>query len=136
MQPLARPEHLQPRAVDHHVDRAARLLQGRRDTQVGAAAREGRMIRHRQIQAEQVHDRTQHAFGLTPRPTERQPQHQPRFDRDVRIVSCGRPRRPVAAGTQAAIASGVTQTVRLPRRRSAASYSAQFSILYRAFGIL
>ena len=35
-----------------------------------------------------------------------------------------------------AIASGVTQTVRLPRWRNAASYSAQFSILYRAFGIL
>ena len=44
--------------------------------------------------------------------------------------------RPVIASVLAAIASGVTQTVRLPRRRSAASYSAQFSILYRAFGIL
>jgi hypothetical protein len=39
----------------------------------------------------------------------------------------GRPLRPAAADTQ---------TVKLPRRRSAASYSAQFSILYRAFGIL
>ena len=33
--------------------------------------------------AEEVHDRTQHAFGLTPRPTERQPQHQSRFNGDV-----------------------------------------------------
>jgi hypothetical protein len=35
----------------------------------------------------------------------------------------GQPRRPVCAGVQAAIASGVTQTVRLPRCRTAASYS-------------
>ena len=85
VQPLAGPEHLQPGAVDHHVDRAHRLLQGRRDTQVDAAAGERGMVRNRQLQAEQVHDRPQHAFGLAPRPTERQPQHQPGFDRDVRI---------------------------------------------------
>ncbi|EWY35680.1 hypothetical protein N825_37555 [Skermanella stibiiresistens SB22] len=48
----------------------------------------------------------------------------------------GRPRRPFAGGNQAAMASGVTQTVRLPRRRSAASYSAHFSTLYWALGIL
>ena len=85
VQPISGPEHLQPRAVDHHVDRAARLPQGGRDTQVGAAAREGRMVRHRQIQVEQVHDGTQHARGLTPGSTKRQPQHQPRFNGDVRI---------------------------------------------------
>src|SRR5208283_2336211 len=46
------------------------------------------------------------------------------------------PGRPVLAGFHAAIASGVTHTVRLPRSRSATSYSRQFSTRYRAFGIL
>ncbi len=36
-----------------------------------------------------------------------------------------RPRRPVPGGCQAAKASGVTHTVRLPRRWSAPSYSGQ-----------
>jgi len=91
------------------------------------------MVGHQEIEAKQVHDRPEQALGLAPRPPERQPEHQPGLDGDVRV---GRPRRPVAAGTQAAMASGVTQTVRLPRRRIVASYSAQFSILYRALGIL
>jgi hypothetical protein len=86
MQPVASPEHLQASAVDHHVNRPIRLLQGGRDTQAGAAAREGRMIRHREIEAAQVQDRPQQALDLTPRPTESQPQHQPRFDRDIRIA--------------------------------------------------
>ena len=36
-----------------------------------------------------------------------------------------RPRRPVLGGCQAAKASGVTQTVKLPRRWSAPSYAGQ-----------
>jgi hypothetical protein len=43
---------------------------------------------------------------------------------------------PVLAGCHAAIASGFTRTVRLPRSRSATPYSHQFSTRYRAFGIL
>jgi hypothetical protein len=40
-----------------------------------------------------------------------------------------RPRRPVPGGCQAAKASGVTQTVRPPRRWSALSYSGQLETL-------
>jgi len=42
----------------------------------------------------------------------------------------------IRTGCHAAIASGVTHTVRLPRSRGAASYSRQFSTRYRAFGML
>jgi hypothetical protein len=38
-----------------------------------------------------------------------------------------RPRRPVLGGCQAANASGVAHTVRLPRRWSALSYSGQLA---------
>src|SRR4051812_14463177 len=40
VQPLARPKHLQAGAVDHDVDRTLRFLQGRRDSQLDAAAGE------------------------------------------------------------------------------------------------
>jgi hypothetical protein len=82
------------------------------------------VIRHREIEAEQIHERTEHAFGLTPRPTECQPQHQAHFDGDIQY-SLSRPRRPVAASIQAALASGVTRTA----PTAAASYSAQFTAL-------
>jgi hypothetical protein len=48
----------------------------------------------------------------------------------ARSAYCGdRPRRPVLGGCQAAKASGVTHTVRLPRRWSALSYSGQLVTL-------
>lgn len=45
-----------------------------------------------------------------------------------------RPRWPVAGARQAAIASGVTRTVKLPRSCNAWSYSRQFFPRHRAFG--
>jgi hypothetical protein len=55
------------------------------------------VVRHGEIQAEQIHDRLQHAFGLALRTTERQPQLGP--DDGVRVVPqpaslSGRRRRP------------------------------------------
>ena len=54
----------------------------------------------------------------------------------VRAGVIGQQSKQVLPDNSEVAASGVTQTVRLPRRRSAALYSAQFPILYRAFGIL
>jgi hypothetical protein len=65
------------------ITTCARLPQGRRAPQADAAAGKHGVIRHREIEAEQIHDRTKHAFGLTPRPTECQPQHQAHFDDDI-----------------------------------------------------
>src|SRR3954467_10026911 len=45
------------------------------------------------------------------------------------------PRVVRGAAAQAATASGVNQTVRLPRARRAASYSAQLVTRYRCFGM-
>ena len=50
----------------------------------------------------------------------------------VRAGVIGQQSKQVLPDNSEVAASGVTQTVRLPRRRSAASYSAQFPILYWA----
>jgi hypothetical protein len=50
----------------------------------------------------------------------------------VRAGVIGQQSKQVLPDNSEVAASGVTQTVRLPRRRSAASYSAQFAILYWA----
>jgi hypothetical protein len=57
----------------------------------------------------------------------------PNASRSIKPVStaiseyfCGRPRLLQRGDVQAAIAAGVTQTVKSPRRRRAVSYSRQF----------
>jgi hypothetical protein len=73
------------------LPRALAFLRAVARPQADAAAGKHGVIRHREIEAEQIHDRTKHAFGLTPRPTKCQPQHQAHFDDDIQY-----PRRPVA----------------------------------------
>jgi hypothetical protein len=54
----------------------------------------------------------------------------------ARAESCGCPPRVVrGSARQAAIAASVNHTVKLPRWRKAASYSAQFATLCRCFGM-
>ena len=66
---------------------------------------------------------------------ERQAECEAGLDGDRRINRLP-PRAPIAGARQAATASSVNQTVMLPRRTSAASYSGQFLTRYLAFGIL
>ena len=74
-------------------------------------------------------------LGLAQRQVKCQPQHQARLDGQVRIVglpTAGVGRR---VARHAAITSCVTHNVRLPRRRSPASYCAQFLTLNFIFGM-
>jgi hypothetical protein len=88
MQPLSGPENLHAAVVDYHVrspSSGPSRPPGRRcggKTGCGSCAGPDG-LGHREIEAEQIHDRTKHAFGLTPRPTECQPQHQAHFDDDI-----------------------------------------------------
>ena len=92
------------------------------------------MIRHRQIETEELEDGADQAFRLTQRQAEHRPQRQRRPDRQSRVV---RLTAPVVRGSarQAAIASSENQTVRLPRWRRLASYSAQLVTRCRCFGM-
>jgi hypothetical protein len=92
------------------------------------------MIRHRQIQAKQSDDGADQPFGLPERQTENSAPRQRGGDRQGRVLRLP-PGVVRACACQAAIASSVNQTVRLPRCRKAASYSGQFVIRYRRFGI-
>ena len=86
-------------AVDHDVDRTGRLLQGRRDTQVGAAA--GKCVWSGTARSRSSRSMIKPSMPSVWRQgsTKRQPQHQPCFDGDIRIAprppppSCRR-RRP------------------------------------------
>src|SRR4051812_37461677 len=89
------------------------------------------MVGNADIQAEQGGERAQQAFGLL------QGRPKARCSRCPVSIAMSeyvrdRPRRPVLGGCQAAKASGVTHTVRLPRCWSALSYSGQL----RTRGIL
>ena len=92
------------------------------------------MVRHGKIKPEQPEDGADQPFGLAQRQAEHGPQRQRRQDRQGRVVGCP-PRVVRGAARQAATAASVNQTVRLPRCRRAASYSAQFVTRCRCLGM-
>ena len=80
---------------------------------------EGGEVRHRQVEAEQLEDRADQPLGLAQRQTEHSAQGQGCRDRQVRVVRAGPPGVVRGAAFQAAMASSVNHTVKLPRCRSA-----------------
>jgi hypothetical protein len=110
----ATPEHLQPCAVDHHVD--VRLLQGRRDTQVNAAAGKRGMVAALALTGSGTDNSRPSRSMIDPSMPSVWRHGRPNASLSINPASIatfeyrlGRPLRPVAAGTQAAIASGVTR---------------------------
>src|ERR687897_609990 len=122
-QPFARAAQLQPGTVDQQVDRSASRAGLRRQLQAPGPPAEGGEIWHRQVEAEQLEDRADQPLGLAQRQVEHRAQCQSGRDCQVRVVRLTARR---GAAFQAAIASSVNHTVRLPRCRSASLYSDQF----------
>ena len=132
-QPLARAAELQPRAVHQQVHRRPPRLWTRHRQRLGPAA-EGGVVRHREIETEQLQDGADQPLGLAQRQAEHGSQRQRRRDRQIGVE--GYPPRAVrGSALQAAIASGVNHTVKLPRARKPASYSAQLVTRCRCFGM-
>jgi len=69
-QPFARAAQLQARAVDQQVDRAAGGAGLRRQFQALGAPADGREVRYRQVEAEQLEDRADQPLGLAQRQME------------------------------------------------------------------
>ena len=128
-QPLAQATQLQPGTVNQEVDRPTGGAGLRWKLQHPGPPAEGREIRHRQVEAEQLEDRADQPLRLAQRQTEHCPQCQSSRDRQIGVVRLTTRR---GAAFQAAIASSVNHTVRLPRCRSASLYAAQF--VTRRFG--
>jgi hypothetical protein len=84
-QPLARAAELQPRAVHQQVHRRAPRLRSRHLQRLGAAA-QGRVIRPREIETEQLQDRADQPFGLAQRQAEHRPQRQRCHDRQAGVA--------------------------------------------------
>lgn len=88
------------------------------------------MLGHGQAEPEQMEDGANHPLGLAQRQTE----HKRNTTRSIRAVvianseECGSPPGVVRGAAFQPITSSVTQTVRLPRWRRAASYSLQLRI--------
>ena len=78
------------------------------------------MVRHREIEPEQAHEGADQAFGLPERQAEHGPERQGRQDGKLEYQGCP-PRVVRGSALQAAIASSVNQTVKLPRWRKLAS---------------
>ena len=92
------------------------------------------MVRHGQIEPEQVEDRADQPFGLAQRQAEHRPQRQRRSDRQGRIMGLPAPGR---AGLGP---PGRDRFLREPDRQAtplaqAASYSGQFVTRYRCLGM-
>jgi hypothetical protein len=93
-QPLTRPAQLQPRAVHPQVNGPAARARRFRQRHRRGAARDGGVVRHRQIQPEQVQEGADHPFGLAQRQTEDSVQHEGRRDREVGVAGLPARRRP------------------------------------------
>src|SRR3954452_731684 len=85
-QPLARTAQLQPRTVDQQVDRSASRAGLRRQSQALSAPAEGREIRYRQIEAEQLEDRADQSLGLAQRQVENSAERQSCRNCEVGVV--------------------------------------------------
>src|SRR3954447_25878086 len=81
---------------------------------LGPAAQRG-VIRDRQSEPEQMDDGTDQPLGLPQRQTEHGPERQRRQDRQGRIPQLSAAGRARGSAFQAATASSVNQTVKLPR---------------------
>ena len=83
------------------------------------------MVGHREVEAEQLQDGGDEAFGLPQRQAEYRPQRQGRGDRQIGVGGLCPPRPVRGSAFQTSTSSGVNHTVRLPRAHRPASYSAQ-----------
>src|SRR3954462_10983620 len=91
------------------------------------------MVRHREIEVEQLQDGADQPLGLAQRQAEHGPQGQRRCDRQAGVARLTAP-----AGARLSSpgrASGVNHTVRLPRARRPASYAAQLMTRCCCFGM-
>ena len=127
--PLARATQLQSRTVNQPVDRPAGDAGLRWQLQRLGSPAEGGIVRNGQVETEQLEDRADQSLGLAQRQAEHSAQRQRCRNREVGVVRLTARR---GAAFQAAMASSVNHTVRLPRCRSASLYSAQF--VTRRFG--
>ena len=84
-QPFAGPAEFQPRAVDQQVQRAGGLRTNPHGQGSGPSA-QGGVIRHRQVQPQQLHQRADQSFGLPEGQMEKRPQGQRRLDRHGRVA--------------------------------------------------
>src|SRR3954447_5920913 len=82
LQPLARAAELQPCAVHQQVHRLAPRLWSRHLQRLGSAA-EGAVIRHREIEIEQLENGADQPLGLAQRQAEHASQRQRRGDRQI-----------------------------------------------------
>ena len=124
--PLAFPEYLQPCGVDHEMRGTYSRTAGYLDFQRCRPARHVDVVRHRQIQRAQAHQRFEQAFGRPVGQTEQGLERQAGLDCHVRVrfqlASAYRPRRrPILRNTLLVKPDG-----QVPRLTSARSYSAQF----------
>jgi len=127
-QPLSGAADLQAGAVDDHVQRPLRQRRPGDRRQLDRATTDRRVVGHGELTANQLDEGRHQALGLAQRQLERV-----RGIRQVWIalsqyVACPRGVDRGAA-VHASMAASVNHSVRPPRRRSPASYSAQFVTL-------
>src|SRR5208282_4716419 len=135
IQPFALAVDLQAGAIDKEMQGLFTTNRLRQDGQIATPTAQRCVIGDCNIELEHIGDRSQQAFGLTQRLVEHQAKCETRLD------GCRRIDRLTAAlagagARHAATASSVNQSVRLPCRTSAASYSGQFVTRYLALGNL
>ena len=109
--PLARTAELQAGAVDEQVKRAADL-QVRLHNQGSRPAAQGRMIGHRQVEAEQLQERADQPLCLPQTQVEDHPQCQRCLDRHGRIARLTTGRGQLDGGDLAG--AGIDPEVELP----------------------
>jgi hypothetical protein len=132
-QPFTGAAGFKTRTVHEEMQRAGRGPAERWQFRRFAAAAHRRMVWHHECELEQPDDGADEPFGL--------PSGQAKDRRMVGAVPIAKAEQygwppGVVRGSarHAAIASSVNQTVKLPRRRDAASYSGQFVTRWRGFG--
>ena len=92
------------------------------------------MVRNGEVKPKQCDDGADQPLGLPQRQAKDRTQRQCGGDRQCRVMRLPARRGPRLRPPRRT-ASSVNQTVRLPRRFNAASYSAQFVTRYRGLGM-
>src|SRR3954467_7461856 len=125
-EPLARATELQPRAVHQQVHRLAPRLWSWHPQRFSPAA-QGGVVRHREIEAEQLQDRADQPLGLAKRQAEYGPQGQRRRDRQAGVARLTAP-----AGARLS-SPGRNCLRREPYRLSLANHAASLPIAWRLY---
>lgn len=133
IQPLAGAVNLYSSAVDEHMNWTVRhwlliIASGNRLPRSCPTA-ERTMIGNGQFQSPQRKHRIQQSFSLAQSQSEHQPQRQGGLNCQIGISWLAAPCLPARGYCHPTSASGVIHSVKLPRRRRPASYSAQFVTL-------